>query len=540
MSRWLNSSKFANQIRAQVLAAKSSPAVPQAKAAQQQQAHHVINGPGGRSGLAWTRQAPNKRNASHTGGPNHGSAGAKSDHHNRPSASAAKWRPGPTNNGHKQAGGNNNDNLQPAAQVKLVQGERGPKVRLAHEIFEGACNDSLDAVACTEHCQQLQKQTLTVQNASVGHAKQGERGPKGDRGPSGLISVKDRGALFDLRGSGRATAAELAQRKPDDDGERQLSAADSAGNQSARGHEPRLVFVESEQLLVIETSSGWRPIPLMEPLHDFRRAIAKFSLSGLSADDRAKLKQMNSALEENNMISAPFEQAARQARVSLLARARNSSRTGLGVDNETTLANSISIANTIQAAGSNGGLIGHGLSMENDVDDDEDDDDDEDEEDEDDEDGDEDDEDEDGDEIDDNDDEQAGSNDVGDPNIARVNDLIGSKMDNKIGLIHLAAAGRASAKPKHRRLQVTSRSGLSVAPPATIAEADLSAQAKDDYGATRTTPGGQTSDHQDDNGIGHDESRPASSAMKVSEMPNGRPNLVGCCPGSLRANKLIN
>lgn len=48
-----------------------------------------------------------------------------------------------------------------------------------------------------------------------------------------------------------------------------------------------LVFVESEQLLVVGTDFGWQPVQLLPALRDFRKTIAKFSLT--SSDQRRKL-----------------------------------------------------------------------------------------------------------------------------------------------------------------------------------------------------------------------------------------------------------
>lgn len=84
--------------------------------------------------------------------------------------------------------------------------------------------------------------------------------------------MRDRDALFDLPNqpekmsavvaadsvTTEATAAELATSKP-----------------LAR----QLVFVESEQMLVVGTQDGWRPMPLLAPLRDFRKTVAKFTLT---------------------------------------------------------------------------------------------------------------------------------------------------------------------------------------------------------------------------------------------------------------------
>lgn len=53
----------------------------------------------------------------------------------------------------------------------------------------------------------------------------------------------------------------------------------------------RLVFVESEQMLVVDTISGWRPVQMLAPLRDFRKTIAKFSLT--NQEDRRRLLEIN-------------------------------------------------------------------------------------------------------------------------------------------------------------------------------------------------------------------------------------------------------
>lgn len=62
-----------------------------------------------------------------------------------------------------------------------------------------------------------------------------------------MISVKDRDSLFDLAGGGKSR---------------------------------QLAFIEAEQMLVISTNDGWRPVQVsLSPLRDLRRAKAKFSIT---------------------------------------------------------------------------------------------------------------------------------------------------------------------------------------------------------------------------------------------------------------------
>lgn len=49
----------------------------------------------------------------------------------------------------------------------------------------------------------------------------------------------------------------------------------------------KLVFVEAEQMLFVNTDSGWRPIQLLAPIRDFRKTITKFNLN--SSEERQKL-----------------------------------------------------------------------------------------------------------------------------------------------------------------------------------------------------------------------------------------------------------
>lgn len=62
-----------------------------------------------------------------------------------------------------------------------------------------------------------------------------------------MISVKDRDSLFDLAGGSKSR---------------------------------QLAFIEAEQMLVISTNDGWRPVQVsLSPLRDLRRAKAKFSIT---------------------------------------------------------------------------------------------------------------------------------------------------------------------------------------------------------------------------------------------------------------------
>ena len=103
----------------------------------------------------------------------------------------------------------------------------------------------------------------------------GARGERGPVGPASLISVKDRDGLFDLEPVGEPLPA--------------------TNRVELEAKERRLVFVESEQMLVVGTSSGWRPVQLLAPLRDFRKAIAKFSLN--SPDQRRRLLEMDNSIK---------------------------------------------------------------------------------------------------------------------------------------------------------------------------------------------------------------------------------------------------
>ena len=132
-----------------------------------------------------------------------------------------------------------------------------------------------------------------MQPAKQSPTGQGERGPAGERGPSALISVKDRDSLFDL---GPVTSQQPQQQQGADFTPKVVGKSlDHNGlalseNNKQQQQEPsgaRLAFIESEQMLVVETSLGWRPVPMLAPLKDFRKTIAKFSLN--SAEDRRRL-----------------------------------------------------------------------------------------------------------------------------------------------------------------------------------------------------------------------------------------------------------
>lgn len=110
MGKWLNSSNFASQLRAYVFSSVAS-VMPQATKQQN------LNGPSSSrasgSSLAWNRQASKRHN------------NTNNNQHQASSSPQAvgKW--------HQQHRANNNYNSnpqQPTGQVKLVQGERGPKV----------------------------------------------------------------------------------------------------------------------------------------------------------------------------------------------------------------------------------------------------------------------------------------------------------------------------------------------------------------------------------------------------------------------------
>lgn len=77
--------------------------------------------------------------------------------------------------------------------------------------------------------------------------------------------------------------------------------------ESAVHAHPRLVLVESEQLLVVETATGWRPIPMLAPLYDFRKTIAKFNL--ISEEQRNKLIGGQKASRGESLNGAEDEDA---------------------------------------------------------------------------------------------------------------------------------------------------------------------------------------------------------------------------------------
>lgn len=65
----------------------------------------------------------------------------------------------------------------------------------------------------------------------------------------------------------------------------------------------QLVFVESEQMLVVSTSLGWRQVQLSsQPLQDFRKAIPKFSL--VNSQDRRRLLSTASLGAPNSISSS--------------------------------------------------------------------------------------------------------------------------------------------------------------------------------------------------------------------------------------------
>lgn len=111
----------------------------------------------------------------------------------------------------------------------------------------------------------------------------------------GLISVKDRDSLFDLSSSLQMTTTTT----PTTSFAQQQQAANEnkqkAGNNNNVA-ERRLVFIEAEQMLVLNTDLGWRPVQLLPALRDFRKAIAKYSLS--SAEDRRRLVQFSGGSSE--------------------------------------------------------------------------------------------------------------------------------------------------------------------------------------------------------------------------------------------------
>ena len=126
-----------------------------------------------------------------------------------------------------------------------------------------------------------EQMTTTTTTTTTLTDRQGARGA--------LISVRDRGQLFDL-----APPAQL-ELEPSAPVALEASRANEATGLELAS-ERRLAFVEQEQLLVLETSSGWRPVQLLAPLRDFRQSIAKFSVQ--TAADRRRLigslKQLHS------------------------------------------------------------------------------------------------------------------------------------------------------------------------------------------------------------------------------------------------------
>lgn len=99
--------------------------------------------------------------------------------------------------------------------------------------------------------------------------------------------MKDRDALFDLnqQNSSQTTNNNL------------LSSA-------------QLVFVEAEQMVVVRTDFGWRPLQLLPTLIDFRKTIAKFSISTedqrrqlMSADDSVGDKSIQTGRPGNRRVT---------------------------------------------------------------------------------------------------------------------------------------------------------------------------------------------------------------------------------------------
>lgn len=162
--------------------------------------------------------------------------------------------------------------------------ERGPKVSSLHTMRTNLePNDDDDDDQPTD---------CLNKHATVSPT-QGDQGPRGERGPSGLISVKDRDALFDLVDFEQN---DLAEGRP------QQQSSPDAGSPAAKSR-PRLAYVESEQMLVVATMTGWRPVPLAAPLRDFRKTVAKFRLN--KEEDRRRLLTLNADQSlSDNSISA--------------------------------------------------------------------------------------------------------------------------------------------------------------------------------------------------------------------------------------------
>lgn len=112
---------------------------------------------------------------------------------------------------------------------------------------------------------------------------------------TGLISVKDRDGLFDLAAelspSPSSTPLPSPQSTSSPASESGITKSSEENSINKKQVEKRkLVFIEAEQMLVLNTDSGWRPIQLLAPLRDFRKTITKFSLN--SPEERQKLLLM--------------------------------------------------------------------------------------------------------------------------------------------------------------------------------------------------------------------------------------------------------
>lgn len=102
-----------------------------------------------------------------------------------------------------------------------------------------------------------------------------------------MISVKDRDELFDLASQSGQLSKSSLQSSTLPTVPTSTDVNSNSINKLQVEKQRQLVFVESEQMLVVNTDSGWRPIQLLAPLRDFRKTIAKFSLN--SPDERRKL-----------------------------------------------------------------------------------------------------------------------------------------------------------------------------------------------------------------------------------------------------------
>lgn len=105
--------------------------------------------------------------------------------------------------------------------------------------------------------------------APLNQGEAGARGERGETGRSGLIVVRDRLELFEEKPKATNSIATPSPSTETETGSRQkATSSDSASRSDAL---ERLAFVEAEQMLVVRTSSGWRPIQLMRPLRDLRK-----------------------------------------------------------------------------------------------------------------------------------------------------------------------------------------------------------------------------------------------------------------------------